>query len=78
LHDDVKDKEFELELSWVCNESERKHVMVPKVLRDEAVKLAKDAKQKSEMADDDDDDDKDKDKSKKDDKTKTTTTTEKA
>jgi hypothetical protein len=23
LHDDVKDKEFELEMSWVCDESGR-------------------------------------------------------
>src|SRR5687767_12796204 len=25
LHDDVKDKEFELEMSWLCEESGRKH-----------------------------------------------------
>jgi len=56
LHDDVKDKDFELELSWVCNESQRKHTMVPKAVRDEAVRAAKDAKEKAEMEDSDDDD----------------------
>jgi len=59
LHDDVKDKEFELEMSWVCDESERKHVPVPENLRSEAIRLAVDAKEKAEMDDSDDDDDKD-------------------
>jgi len=54
LHDDVKDKDFELELSWVCDESERKHVTVPKALRDEAIRLAVEAKEKAEMDDSDD------------------------
>lgn len=48
LHDDVKDKDFELELTWVCAESNRscgiliecvilirKHVLVPEDLRKE-------------------------------------------
>jgi len=56
LHDDIKDKNFELELSWVCDESNRKHSMVPEELRLEAVELAKAAKQKAEMEDSDDDD----------------------
>jgi 20S proteasome subunit alpha 7 len=54
LHDDVKDKEFELELSWVCNESNRKHVMVPANLKAEAIKKAVAAKEKAEMEDSDD------------------------
>lgn len=29
LHDDVKDKKFELELSWICDESNKMHVRVP-------------------------------------------------
>jgi len=41
VHDDVKDKAFELELSWVCTETNNLHEMVPKELRDEAEKLAK-------------------------------------
>ncbi|KAJ3076677.1 hypothetical protein HDU98_001139 [Podochytrium sp. JEL0797] len=41
LHDEVKDKDFELELSWVCEESGGKHEFVPKALFDEAEALAK-------------------------------------
>jgi len=43
VHDDIKDKEFELELSWVCTESGNYHQMVPKELRDQADKAARDA-----------------------------------
>uniref|UniRef100_A0A0E0KQP4 Proteasome subunit alpha type n=1 Tax=Oryza punctata TaxID=4537 RepID=A0A0E0KQP4_ORYPU len=25
VHDEAKDKDFELELSWVCDESKRQH-----------------------------------------------------
>ena len=32
-HEEFKDKKFELELSWVCEESERKHSLVPKELQ---------------------------------------------
>jgi 20S proteasome subunit alpha 7 len=41
VHDDAKDKEFELELSWVCEESKGFHQFVPKDLADEAETLAK-------------------------------------
>jgi len=41
VHDDVKDKAFELELSWVCTESNNQHEFVPKDLYDEAERLAK-------------------------------------
>ncbi|KAJ3092450.1 hypothetical protein HK102_007074 [Quaeritorhiza haematococci] len=41
VHDDVKDKEFELELSWVCDESKGRHEFVPKDLAEEAERLAK-------------------------------------
>lgn len=53
LHDDVKDKDFELEMSWVCDASDRKHVLVPADLKNEAVKAAKEAKEKAEMEDSD-------------------------
>lgn len=53
LHDDVKDKEFELDLSWVCDESGRKHVRVPEELRQKAIAEAKAEKDREEMADDD-------------------------
>jgi len=41
VHDDVKDKDFELELSWVCAESGGKHQFVPKDVAEEAERLAK-------------------------------------
>ncbi len=41
VHDDVKDKEFELELSWICAESNFEHQMVPKQIQEEAEKHAK-------------------------------------
>lgn len=58
LHDEVKDKELELELSWVCDESKRLHVLVPEPFRSEAIALAKEAKRKEELDSDDEDDEK--------------------
>jgi len=42
-HDDVKDKDFELELSWMCEETGGVHKLVPKEMRDEISKKAKEA-----------------------------------
>jgi 20S proteasome subunit alpha 7 len=42
-HDDAKDKDFELELSWICPESQYKHQFVPKDLKTEAETLAKES-----------------------------------
>lgn len=53
-HEDSKDKEFELEMTWVGRETEGRHQEVPKALREEAEQLAKKA------LDDDDDEEKDK------------------
>lgn len=53
LHDEVKDKPFELELTWVCDESGRKHTLVPEELRQEAIKYAVEEKKKAEEAGDD-------------------------
>jgi len=52
VHDDVKDKAFELELSWVCTESNNLHEFVPKELQDEAEKLAKAALDEESMEED--------------------------
>jgi len=41
VHDDVKDKEFELEMSWICKESNFEHQLVPKHILEEAEKAAK-------------------------------------
>lgn len=52
VHDDAKDKEFELELSWVCEESKGFHQFVPKEIADEAEALAKAALNDDDMDDD--------------------------
>jgi len=52
LHDDVKEKDFELEMSWVCEESGRKHVLVPAEILADAVRVAAEEKRKSEEGDD--------------------------
>jgi 20S proteasome subunit alpha 7 len=36
VHDDNKDKDFELEMTWVCKESGNKHKAVPQDLLAEA------------------------------------------
>ncbi|MES1915241.1 MAG: hypothetical protein MHM6MM_007217 [Cercozoa sp. M6MM] len=43
-HDDVKDRKFELELSWVCDASNKLHVQVPQEVYDQAVREAEAAK----------------------------------
>lgn len=53
-YDDIKEKAFELEMSWVCDESDKKHVRVPADIRDEAVALGKAAKEAAEMDSSDD------------------------
>ncbi|KAG0454332.1 hypothetical protein HPP92_025636 [Vanilla planifolia] len=41
VHDEAKDKAFELELSWVCDESNRQHQKVPDDLLEEGKAAAK-------------------------------------
>eukprot|EP00823_Brevimastigomonas_motovehiculus_P009668 TRINITY_DN9397_c0_g1_i1.p1 TRINITY_DN9397_c0_g1~~TRINITY_DN9397_c0_g1_i1.p1 ORF type:complete len:286 (-),score=57.14 TRINITY_DN9397_c0_g1_i1:366-1223(-) len=65
LHDDIKDKEFELELSWVCDESKKQHELVPAKLREEAVKIAMEAKRKSELDEDEEEEEKKEEKEEK-------------
>lgn len=43
VHDDAKDKEFELELSWIGDETNGLHVPVPNDLFEEADKKGRDA-----------------------------------
>ena len=57
-HEDSKDKEFELEMTWISGldgPTKGRHEHVPKALLEEAEKLAK----KSLEGDDDDEDDED-------------------
>merc|ERR1712070_180094 len=60
VHDEVKDKNFELELSWLCDETNGQHKLVPAEMRDEISARAK-AAIEEEDDDDDDDDDEDED-----------------
>jgi len=57
LHDEVKDKPFEMELSWVCDDSDRKHQLVPKSMFDEAVAAGVKAAEDDDSDDEEDDDD---------------------
>ncbi|KAE8540529.1 hypothetical protein D1P53_003478 [Cryptococcus gattii VGV] len=41
VHDENKDKDFELEMTWICEESGNKHALVPKDLLAEAETKAK-------------------------------------
>uniref|UniRef100_A0A0D6R5R7 Proteasome subunit alpha type n=1 Tax=Araucaria cunninghamii TaxID=56994 RepID=A0A0D6R5R7_ARACU len=41
VHDEAKDKAFELEMSWICDESNRQHEKIPSDLLEEAKVLAK-------------------------------------
>jgi 20S proteasome subunit alpha 7 len=41
VHDEAKDREFELELTWICPASGNKHQLVPKDVKVEAERLAK-------------------------------------
>ncbi|GJJ07283.1 hypothetical protein Clacol_001483 [Clathrus columnatus] len=43
VHEDVKDKEFELEMSWIGPETQGRHLSVPKELKDEAEKKARES-----------------------------------
>jgi len=54
LHDTLKEKELELELSWICDESDRKVAEVPAQLRATAIEQAKALKQKEDMEESDD------------------------
>ncbi|CAH1792259.1 unnamed protein product [Owenia fusiformis] len=54
VHDEVKDKNFELELSWVGEVSNGKHELVPKEVFAEAEKYAKDSLEESDDSEDED------------------------
>lgn len=42
-HDDAKDKDFELEVSWIGPQTNMRHTAVPVALREEAIRKAKQA-----------------------------------
>jgi len=41
IHDEVKDKDFELEMAWICDESKHTFEMVPQDIKEAAEKQAK-------------------------------------
>uniref|UniRef100_A0A8C4QIQ0 Proteasome subunit alpha type n=1 Tax=Eptatretus burgeri TaxID=7764 RepID=A0A8C4QIQ0_EPTBU len=55
VHDEVKDKAFALELSWVSAETNGKHKLIPKDIKEEAEKHAKESLKEDDESDDDDD-----------------------
>ncbi|XP_796247.2 proteasome subunit alpha type-3 [Strongylocentrotus purpuratus] len=54
VHDEIKDKAFELELSWVGKVSNGRHELVPKKIADEAIKYGKEALEEPSSSDEDD------------------------
>ncbi|KAL7992763.1 hypothetical protein Chor_017019 [Crotalus horridus] len=52
VHDEVKDKAFELELSWVGEVTKGKHETVPKDVKEEAEKYAKESLKEEDESDD--------------------------
>ncbi|XP_020915272.1 proteasome subunit alpha type-3 [Exaiptasia diaphana] len=54
IHDEVKDKNFELELSWIGDFTDGKHQWVPKDTADAAEKFAKESLEEDSSSDDDD------------------------
>lgn len=54
LHDEVKDKEFELGLSWICEASNRRHQTVPEEVLAEANQWAQDQLEEDDESDEED------------------------
>lgn len=54
VHDEVKDKMFELELSWVSKGTEGRHEMVPLHVQEAAERFAKEAMEEDSDSDADD------------------------
>jgi len=48
-HEEFKEKKFEIELSWICDETKHRHEMVPKDLREKAEQEALEAIEKEEL-----------------------------
>lgn len=51
VHDEIKDKMFELEMCWICPESGNKFQVVPKDILDAAEKIAKEAEEEDSDSD---------------------------
>lgn len=53
VHDELKDKHFELELSWIGKHTKGLHVKVPEKVQEEAEKTAKAALDEESDSDED-------------------------
>lgn len=49
VHDEVKDKYWELELSWISEETGKIHQLVPKDIKEEAERRAKEALEQADQ-----------------------------
>lgn len=47
-HEEMKDKKYELDLSWVCEESEQRHQLIPGDVKAEILKQAEELIEKEE------------------------------
>jgi len=56
VHDEIKDKDFHLFMSWVTKDTKGRHELVPEAVHAEAEKYAKDAMEADDSDDSDDDD----------------------
>ena len=44
----MKDKKYELDLSWICDESNQRHQLIPKDIKAEIIKTAEEIIEKEE------------------------------
>jgi 20S proteasome subunit alpha 7 len=61
IHDEVKDKPFELEISWVSDASEKKHELIPKALLEQAKQAGVRAADDDSDSDDDEEEEEEED-----------------
>lgn len=58
MHDTIKEKELEIEISWITAENDGKVAPVPADIREAAITRAREAKQREDMEESDDEEDK--------------------
>jgi len=58
LHDTVKDKELDIDLSWICQATSGRVEAVPEAVKQSAIIKAKEAKQREDMEEDDEEEEK--------------------
>ena len=48
-HEEMKDKKYELDLSWVCEESEQRHQLIPADVKADIVKQAEERRPRATL-----------------------------